>query len=251
MSTQQQRKAKARARHEAYVERQHAKARSAAGAVSVIASVAGVAVSSPVGWFLVSLSDDARPTTRPAATEDVHLRRRPPRRCRRARPPTWSSTPTRAPSRSPSTPRRHPRTPTRWPSSPARATSTTPSCHRLTTEGIYRAAVRRPHRHRFGRSRLHHRRREPAQGRQDGQLPRGHAWPWPSRRGGEAGSQFFLVYEDTTLPPDYTIVGQITEGLDVVRRRSPRPVSHPTRPRRRRCARRADHHHRRSRSSRR
>lgn len=35
--------------------------------------------------------------------------------------------------------------------------------------------------------------------------------------GGEAGSQFFLVYEDSTLPPDYTIVGQITEGLDVLR----------------------------------
>ena len=35
--------------------------------------------------------------------------------------------------------------------------------------------------------------------------------------GGEAGSQFFLVYRDSTLPPDYTIVGQIGEGLDIVR----------------------------------
>jgi peptidyl-prolyl cis-trans isomerase B (cyclophilin B) len=35
-------------------------------------------------------------------------------------------------------------------------------------------------------------------------------------QGGDAGSQFFLVYKDTTLPPDYTIVGQITKGLDVV-----------------------------------
>lgn len=35
--------------------------------------------------------------------------------------------------------------------------------------------------------------------------------------GGEAGSQFFLVYEDSTLPPDYTIVGEITKGLDVLR----------------------------------
>jgi peptidyl-prolyl cis-trans isomerase B (cyclophilin B) len=34
--------------------------------------------------------------------------------------------------------------------------------------------------------------------------------------GGEAGSQFFLVYKDTTLPPNYTIVGQIIKGLDVV-----------------------------------
>ncbi len=34
--------------------------------------------------------------------------------------------------------------------------------------------------------------------------------------GGEAGSQFFLVYKDSPLPPDYTIVGQMTKGLDVV-----------------------------------
>ena len=29
-------------------------------------------------------------------------------------------------------------------------------------------------------------------------------------------SQFFLVYKDTTLPPNYTIWGKITKGLDVV-----------------------------------
>jgi len=30
------------------------------------------------------------------------------------------------------------------------------------------------------------------------------------------GSQFFLVYEDSTLPPDYTVFGTITSGLDVI-----------------------------------
>jgi len=30
------------------------------------------------------------------------------------------------------------------------------------------------------------------------------------------GSQFFLVYEDSTLPPDYTVFGTITGGLDVI-----------------------------------
>ena len=35
---------------------------------------------------------------------------------------------------------------------------------------------------------------------------------------GTNGSQFFLVYKDTTLPPDYTIFGTITEGLDVVQK---------------------------------
>ena len=32
-----------------------------------------------------------------------------------------------------------------------------------------------------------------------------------------AGSQFFIVYEDTTLPPGYTVWGQVTKGLDVVK----------------------------------
>ena len=30
------------------------------------------------------------------------------------------------------------------------------------------------------------------------------------------GSQMFLVYKDTELPPDYTIVGEIIEGMEVV-----------------------------------
>lgn len=34
---------------------------------------------------------------------------------------------------------------------------------------------------------------------------------------GTGGSQFFLVYEDTTLPSGYTIWGQVTDGLDIVR----------------------------------
>lgn len=33
---------------------------------------------------------------------------------------------------------------------------------------------------------------------------------------GTAGSQFFIVYDDTTLPPGYTIWGEVTEGLDTV-----------------------------------
>jgi cyclophilin family peptidyl-prolyl cis-trans isomerase len=30
------------------------------------------------------------------------------------------------------------------------------------------------------------------------------------------GSQFFLVYADSTLPPSYTVFGTITGGLDVL-----------------------------------
>lgn len=32
------------------------------------------------------------------------------------------------------------------------------------------------------------------------------------------GSQFFLVYEDSPLPPDYTPFGKITEGMDVLKK---------------------------------
>ena len=35
---------------------------------------------------------------------------------------------------------------------------------------------------------------------------------------GTNGSQFFLVYKNTTLPPNYTIFGTVTKGLDVVQK---------------------------------
>lgn len=35
---------------------------------------------------------------------------------------------------------------------------------------------------------------------------------------GSGGSQFFLVYQDSPLPPDYTVFGQLTAGLDVLDR---------------------------------
>ena len=34
---------------------------------------------------------------------------------------------------------------------------------------------------------------------------------------GTGGSQFFLVYDDTTLPSGYTIWGTVTEGLDIIK----------------------------------
>ena len=30
------------------------------------------------------------------------------------------------------------------------------------------------------------------------------------------GSQFFIVYGDTQLPPDYTVLGTVTKGMDIV-----------------------------------
>jgi peptidyl-prolyl cis-trans isomerase B (cyclophilin B) len=34
---------------------------------------------------------------------------------------------------------------------------------------------------------------------------------------GTSGSQFFIVYKDSELPADYTILGRVTEGLDIVK----------------------------------
>lgn len=35
---------------------------------------------------------------------------------------------------------------------------------------------------------------------------------------GTNGSQFFIVYKDTTLPPSYSIWGVVTKGLDIVKK---------------------------------
>ena len=103
------------------------------------------------------------------------------------------------------------------------------TCHRLTTEGIY--VLQCGDRTGTGSG-------TPGYTTADENLPKADetglatyprgsvAMAEPS--GGEAGSQFFLVYKDSPLPPDYTIVGQITEGP---RRRRPggrRPASPPT-----------------------
>ena len=39
---------------------------------------------------------------------------------------------------------------------------------------------------------------------------------WPRARAGVDRQPFFLVYGDTALPPEYTVVGKITKGLDVL-----------------------------------
>jgi peptidyl-prolyl cis-trans isomerase B (cyclophilin B) len=40
---------------------------------------------------------------------------------------------------------------------------------------------------------------------------------WLTAGPGTNGSQFFLVFADTTLGPNYTIWGSITQGLDIVK----------------------------------
>ncbi|MEZ5116924.1 MAG: peptidylprolyl isomerase [Candidatus Nanopelagicales bacterium] len=88
------------------------------------------------------------------------------------------------------------------------------ACHRLTTEGIFVLQCGDPKGDGTG---------GPGYAIPDENLPADGANNYPAGTvamanagPGTGGSQFFLVYEDTTLPPNYTIFGTITEGLDIV-----------------------------------
>jgi len=88
-------------------------------------------------------------------------------------------------------------------------------CHRLTTEGIYVLQCGDPTGTGSG---------GPGFQFADENLP-GTAGNYVYPRGTVAmansgadtnGSQFFLVYKDSPLPPSYSVWGQITEGLDIL-----------------------------------
>jgi peptidyl-prolyl cis-trans isomerase B (cyclophilin B) len=88
------------------------------------------------------------------------------------------------------------------------------TCHRLTTEGIFVLQCGDPAGDGTG---------GPGYSLPDENLPTSEGVNYPAGTvamanagPGTAGSQFFLVYEDTTLPPDYTIWGTVTQGLDIV-----------------------------------
>jgi peptidyl-prolyl cis-trans isomerase B (cyclophilin B) len=88
------------------------------------------------------------------------------------------------------------------------------ACHRLTTEGIFVLQCGDPAGDGTG---------GPGYELPDENLPAQAEANYPAGTvamanagPGTSGSQFFLVYEDTTLPPAYTILGTITQGLDIV-----------------------------------
>ena len=88
-------------------------------------------------------------------------------------------------------------------------------CHRVTTEGIYVLQCGDPRGNGTG---------GPGYSVPDENLPSADGVNYPAGTvamanagPGTAGSQFFIVYRDTTLPPGYTIWGTVTEGLDLVR----------------------------------
>ncbi|MFA7322965.1 MAG: peptidylprolyl isomerase, partial [Candidatus Nanopelagicales bacterium] len=88
-------------------------------------------------------------------------------------------------------------------------------CHRLTTDGIYVLQCGDPTGTGSG---------GPGYSVPDENLPQGTGVNYPAGTvamanagSGTSGSQFFIVYQDTTLPASYTIWGKVTAGLDVVK----------------------------------
>ena len=89
-------------------------------------------------------------------------------------------------------------------------------CHRLTTSGIFVLQCGDPTGSGSG---------GPGYTVPDENLPTGTGVNYPAGTvamanagPGTSGSQFFLVYQDTTLPANYTIWGKVTSGLDLVQK---------------------------------
>ncbi|MFL6179560.1 MAG: peptidylprolyl isomerase [Actinomycetes bacterium] len=212
MTTQQQRKAKARARYDAYVKRQHAKALRRRRRNVVLASVAGVVVVIGAGAFLWSTNSDD--TSTPAADDFTYqsagqtLPKGAPADLildTDHGPITITLDTTKAPNNSNS-----------LAFLAGQGYYDNTQCPRLTTEGIF--VLQCGDRTGTGEG-------TPGYTTADENLPKNTKGNYPKGSvamaepsGGQAGSQFFLVYKDTTLPPDYTIVGQISKGLDVVQK---------------------------------
>jgi peptidyl-prolyl cis-trans isomerase B (cyclophilin B) len=90
-------------------------------------------------------------------------------------------------------------------------------CHRMTTSGIYvlqcgdpSATGRGGPAYRLGEENLPVGKR-PA-------YPEGIVAMAKGSSPASTSSQFFIVYKDTEINPDYTIVGRVTEGLDLVKK---------------------------------
>lgn len=89
-------------------------------------------------------------------------------------------------------------------------------CHRLTTNGIYVLQCGDPTatggggpNFTFGVENL--------PGNVANNYPEGVVGMANSGRPDSNGSQFFIVYKDSTLPPNYTIWGRVISGLDIVK----------------------------------
>ena len=89
-------------------------------------------------------------------------------------------------------------------------------CHRLTTEGIYVLQCGDPTATGRGGPNFTYGVENLPTASEDN-YPEGVVAIANSGTANSNGSQFFIVYEDTTLPPNYTIFGRVIRGLDIVK----------------------------------
>jgi len=89
------------------------------------------------------------------------------------------------------------------------------ACHRLTTDGIYVIQCGDPSATGYGDPGFSYR-DENLPEAEENNYPRGTVAMANSGVPSTNGSQFFLVYGDTTLPPNYTVWGQITQGMEII-----------------------------------
>ncbi len=84
-------------------------------------------------------------------------------------------------------------------------------CHRLTTNNIYVLQCGDPTATGSGGPNFSYRDENlPANNYPAGVVAMANSGPSTN------GSQFFIVYEDTSLPPSYTIWGKVTKGLEII-----------------------------------
>lgn len=89
------------------------------------------------------------------------------------------------------------------------------SCHRLTTDRMFVVQCGDPTGTGMGDPGFRYKDENLPQGGTDN-YPRGTVAMANSGSPGTNGSQFFLVYRDTTLGPNYTIWGEITSGIEIL-----------------------------------
>jgi peptidyl-prolyl cis-trans isomerase B (cyclophilin B) len=89
------------------------------------------------------------------------------------------------------------------------------TCHRMVTEGIYVLQCGDPSGTGRGGPTYKFAEENLPTGQQP-TYPRGTLAMAKTPQPATTGSQFFIVYDDSDLPPDYTVVGMVTDGLDIV-----------------------------------
>jgi peptidyl-prolyl cis-trans isomerase B (cyclophilin B) len=89
-------------------------------------------------------------------------------------------------------------------------------CHRLTTDGIYVLQCGDPTGTGGGSAGYTYGPVENAPKEQ--MYPAGTIAMARAQEETSQGSQFFIVYKDSPIPGDYTVLGQVTDGLDVVKK---------------------------------